>query len=204
MSNSKKAFTLVELIATMVFMMIIMASVLPILFKKSKATRPKPKDTSVQVFSCNITQNLDAIKDVEIEPDGSLILKWEPENPERDEFYTIELIGGGAGGTQNSKGGAGEAKVVYYPALYGQFGIKLGNGGAVNENGADTVLYVREKEGDDWYPLEVAHGGLATNQTESGVSNIPNHRNDTIENDTCGFGGEIGQAGTMGEVIIRW
>ena len=67
---------------------------------------------------------------------------WTVENPEANEFYTVELIGGGAGGTTNARGGAGESKAVYYPSLRGTYKIVLGAGGEAENNGKPTIFYI--------------------------------------------------------------
>lgn len=192
MKNTKKAFTIVELVATMIILMVIMGSVVQIAFKKQKTPSNKVNDTNRKVFNSQEC------------PSGEAL--WTVENPEANEFYTVELIGGGAGGTTNARGGAGESKAVYYPSLRGTYKIVLGAGGEAENNGKPTIFYrCKNGESDCTEILDYALGGIATNEESLDENwHVPNLRDDLNPSDVSGYGGENYSKGQMGEVIVRW
>jgi len=209
----KKGFTIAELVISLVIMMIISASVLPILLKKAKQSDYIVDKDKKIVCSCRDGENEGGSCEFEIKDGGG-------------EFYTVQLLGGGAGGATMG-GGAGEGKVIHYPALIGKFKIVLGKGGGSGQNGGITALY---KENDDgtYKLLEFARGGVINNQPDDpemdGAERDKLKKgeeptfNESAEKDTpgvpagpatpahipCGKGGDASSAGLMGEVIIRW
>ena len=152
------------------------------------------------------------------------------ENPAgRHEFYTIQLLGGGAAGSTCRGGAAGEAKIITYPSLEtGTYYIKLGAGGtSTRYNGGSTILYKKDETTNRLEVVEFARGGMAE------VNNPPCNYEEELEaystpalraeaeekikkgeaptfgagqtfDSRCGAGGDFGQSGNYGEVIIKW
>jgi hypothetical protein len=138
------------------------------------------------------------------------------------EFYTIQIIGGGAGGGAHKGGGAGESKVVHYPGLDGTYVIKLGKGGTANHNGGSTIIYkknyVKQDNGDPvtgYTLVEFAKGGTWTNEAaeneeDDAQGETPAFSETSAVDDAdsadniCGRGGDANSSGKDGEVVIRW
>ena len=136
---------------------------------------------------------------------------FKPKNPHSQEFYTVQIVGGGAGGGigNNKKGGSsGEGKVIYYPSLPTNddtiYKIKLGEGGNAGSNGGQTTIY--KINGSKIEVLEYAKGGITNNEDAEEIDGIYNTSGETsiYSEHGCGKGGDSNQAGTTGEVIIRW
>ena len=193
----KSGFTIVEFVISIVTMFIVIVAAFPILFKKATTTKEAPKKGGLFVCSC-----LDSVN-------GECTFK--PENQYSQEFYTIQILGGGACGGIGSmkKGGtAGEGKVIYYPSMpiseNTQYKIKLGEGGQAGKNGGQTTIY--KITGSDIEILDYAKGGISTNENAEEIDGIYNTSGETstYSENACGRGGDSNQSGTMGEVIIRW
>jgi len=185
---------------------LVMGASISIPFKKNKLTKPTPTKTGLATCSCSDSPlNNECILTID-NPNG------------RNEFFTVQILGAGAAGSSEKGGAAGEAKSIVYPTLNGQFLVKLGKGGVyggTNANGGHTILYKITDDGK-YEILEFAKGGtahneklhtselhddsLAARETEGkrpdfGTGNIAT---------SCGAGGNAGQNGKDGEVIIRW
>lgn len=162
----KRAFTAVEFIICLTFMMLIFGGMISITFKKAKYTMPTQKQTNMAICSCDQSRNikctcigrtctLDKIENV-----GG-----------RHEFFTIQILGGGAAGSRQRGGQSGEGKIIHYPTLDGEFLVQLGEGGKydpVNNNkisGGATAIYKINKDdkGVGTYELlEFALGGVGS------------------------------------------
>ncbi len=193
----RAGFTIIELVISITVMFIVIVSAFPILFKKATTTTEVTKKDGVFVCSC-----LDSVN-------GECT--FVPENQYTQEFYTIQLLGGGAGGGvgTNKKGGsAGEGKVIYYPSLPVDgntvYKIKLGEGGEAGKNGGQTTFY--KVTNGNVEIIDFARGGITTNEDAEIIDGIYDVTGETsvYGENGCGRGGDGMQAGTMGEVIIRW
>ena len=145
-----------------------------------------------------------------------------PFTKDMGEFFTIQLVGGGAGGGPHKGGGAGESKVVHYPGLEGTYVIKLGAGGAANRNGGITAIYRKNYVGQDNGAtittntlVEFAKGGTWTNesidttldideQEKLKEGEVPAFSETSGTGTSCGQGGRANLPGQSGEVVIRW
>ncbi len=195
----KSGFSIVELLLSLMIMFLVAASVVPILFKKNKKTLPVRKQSKSVVFSCHKGGDTFIFKPVD--DDGKVLY-----DPERDEFFTVTLIGGGAGAGKAGKAGQpGEVKQIILPSMPGEYKITLGKGGAKGENGYITKLERITKEKN--ILIEYARGGVVSNVAPEGdedktqtpdISNISILDEDTTGKAVCG------SSGTMGEVIIEW
>ena len=131
----KRAFTIAEFILCLVIMFMIMASCITIPFKKKRQTNFALGFHDSIVCSCadpEVAQN---------EYECRFEIK---KHTGRYEFHTIQLLGGGAAGGTEKGGAAGEAKIIHYPTMEGEYIIKLGKGGEFesgNLNGGATALY---------------------------------------------------------------
>lgn len=197
MELRRNGFTIIEFTMSIAIMFIVIVAAFPIIFKKATTTKEAPKKAGLFVCSCLDSTN------------GECIFK--PEKQYSQEFYTIQILGGGAGGGvgNNKKGGSsGEGKVVYYPSLPVSdnitYKIKLGEGGEAGKNGGQTTIY--KMNGSNIKVLEFARGGITTNENAEEIDGIYNISGETSKysENGCGRGGNSNQAGTMGEVIIRW
>lgn len=136
----------------------------------------------------------------------------------RYEFFTVQILGAGAAGSAEKGGDAGEAKILYYPMLTGKFLVKLGHGGVYGGtkiNGGNTVIYKLNDKGE-YEIFEYALGGTgheekiytedlydASEQASLEKGKIPAFGTGDVST-SCGAGGDKGQNGKDGEVIIRW
>ena len=193
----RSGFTIIEFVISIVVMFIVIAAAFPILFKKATTTKEPAKKGGSFVCSCVDSVNGECT--------------FEPKNQYSQEFYTVQIVGGGAGGgigSQKRGGASGESKVVYYPSLPVSDGvvykIKLGEGGQAGQNGGQTTLY--RVNGSNIEVLDFARGGISTNENAEEVDGIYNTSGEVsaYSENICGRGGDSNQAGTMGEVIIRW
>ncbi len=202
MELRKSGFTITEFIISISIMFLVAAAAFPILFKKAKKPTQPAKKSGEEICSCQSAQN------------GSCTFSFS--NSETKEFFTIQMIGGGASGGKYKGGGAGEAKIVYYPALNGKYVIQLGKGGKYSngngQNGGNTVLY-KQNDNGSLELVEYARGGVTNNEkidsslsqqekTEQRQGQMPAFSEGEIS--VCGKGGNSGDQGTMGEVVIRW
>ena len=196
MELKKSGFTIIELIISITIMFVVIIAAFPILFKKAKTTVDTPKRGGKFVCSC-LT--------------GSGECTFRPENQYTQEFYTVQILGGGAGGGTGANkkgGGAGEGKVVYYPSMPIEEGtyykIKLGEGAEAGKNGGQTTIY--KVNGSNVEVLDYAKGGVTTNENAEEIDGILNTSGEVSNYDEngCGRGGDAMQSGTTGEVIIRW
>lgn len=199
MELQRGGFTIIELVISVTIMFIVIVAAFPILFKKATTTTEIPKSGGSFVCSCINSTNGECT--------------FVPDDAFRQEFYTIQLVGGGAGGGLGSGkkgGGAGDGKDVYYPSLpvdkdkNTQYKIKLGEGGDAGKNGGQTTFY--RVEGSNIEVLEYAKGGITTNENAEEVDGIleTSGQYSKYSENGCGRGGDAMSGGTMGEVIIRW
>ena len=203
----KKAFTIIEFVICTSMMFLIMGAAISIPFKKSKQTNYVQSNHDEIICSCT---------------DGSQC-RITIENPSgRNEFYTLQLIGGGAAGSSQKGGAAGEAKIVHYPSLpEGDYIIQLGEGGRYdggNINGGTTAIYRVTDTGNEL--LEFALGGRGSNEIIHQSEISDDNRENTIRaqlqqgelpsfgaqatNSSCGAGGNSTANGNRGVVIIKW
>ena len=208
MELRRSGFTIAEFVISLMVMFIIMGSVITVTFKKAKQTINKYLAEGYEV--CDCTSGTD------------YCLITIDNNSGRNEFYTIQILGGGAAGSAEKGGAAGETKIVHYPTLNGQYYIKLGAGGEYggeNINGGNTAIY-KVLENGKFELLEFAMGGVGSKEKidiaslPPGVSasdlakgeqpNFEASSADEVSMMQCGAGGDAGRNGTMGGVIIKW
>ena len=218
----KKAFTIAEFILCLVIMSTVLVGMLTVSFKKSKMTATVQRTHNEIVCSCSDEEVIrnDYVCEIQIEnPTG------------RHEFYTIQLLGGGAAGSTCRGGAAGEAKIITYPSLEtGTYYIKLGAGGtSARYNGGSTVLYKKD-ENNRLRVVEFARGGMAEiNNAPCVYEELEAYSDASLRaeaeekikkgeaptfgagqtfDSNCGAGGDYqasgNQSGNYGEVIIKW
>ncbi|MBQ4646627.1 MAG: hypothetical protein IJB79_04695 [Candidatus Gastranaerophilales bacterium] len=182
-----------------------MGAVVTMTFKKAKVTKHTQFRNGMEIHDCNSASD-------------SRLLTIDNVNG-RNEFFTIQLVGGGAAGSDQKGGAAGETKIVHYPTMSGQYFIKLGAGGqrGTNINGGTTAIYKVTDTGA-YELMEFALGGVGSNErifTEDIPSGktaadlargeVPNFDEaDTGGAIRCGSGGDAGNNGIMGGVVIKW
>ena len=85
---TKRGFTIAEFIVSIMFMFLIIGAAVSIPMKKAKETKHNKKQDGVKMCSCNSDENKTSI--------DTCILEFEPSG--RFEFYTVQILGGGAAG----------------------------------------------------------------------------------------------------------
>lgn len=184
----KRAFTLVEFLVCITMMLIIMGIAISIPMKKAKKTDFVQQKRDTFVCSCEEKE-----------------CRFKIDNPAgKNEFFTIQLIGGGARGGDYTGGAAGETRIIHYPSMNGEYYIKLGEGGKNSSyNGGNTVLY-KIKEDGKYEVLEFAVGGKYSNE-QNGSDTITTGELPRSEiGDNCGAGGNKQQDGKDGGAVIKW
>ena len=208
MELRKSGFTIAEFIISLMIMFVIMGSVVTLAFKKAKQTINKYLEEGYEV--CDCTSGTDYC-----------IITIDNQTG-RNEFFTIQILGGGAAGSAEKGGAAGETKIVHYPALNGQYYVKLGAGGqfgSENINGGNTAIY-KILDNGKFELLEFATGGVGSNEKidsstlppdvteeELKIGEKPNFDSSQATGSTllqCGAGGNAGANGVMGGVLIKW
>ena len=205
----KSAFSVLEFILALSTSILIGVAVLPILTKKERKPDAPQRIVGTKICTCD---------EALLDPDNENIkegpaCKFEFDAKKQNEFYTIQLQGGGAGGSTNRGGSAGEIQTIYFPGLDGEYIVQLGVGGAINKNGGHTVLYRKytDATGNHIEILGYARGGTTNPE---GVDWLEGDEKTELEKGVlarfsasekkCGSGGDKGQAGLMGEAVIRW
>lgn len=203
----RKAFTIVEFVVCLMIIVMVMGAAITVPFKMKKETKQSlNKKDGIEKCSCSDTPaNNECI--IEIQNDTG-----------RYEFFTVQILGAGAAGSANKGGDAGEAKVLYYPMLTGKFLVKLGQGGIYgtnNINGGNTIIY-KENDLGEYEIFEYALGGSGHNEDIVEDELYDESQKDSLKlgkapafgtgdiTTSCGAGGDFGQNGKDGEVIIRW
>ena len=81
--------------------------------------------------------------------------------------------------------------------LRGKFKVLIGAGGN-GSDGGPTALYqeIKDNNTTKWVLVASVRGGLANTDASSGEA--------TYGDNECGMGGNDTNAGTKGEVIIKW
>lgn len=168
----KTGFTIAEFMISISIMCIIAVALLPVLFKKNKEVVEIGKKSGTYICSC---APKDSNEHKEYLPVNDRTCKISFEAQVQKEFFSIKLIGGGAGGPQalNSEfssseygiigGGAGEYKEVHIPSMLGdEYEIKLGAGGTAGQNGGTTAIYRILEDGSKKL-IAYAKGGIVAN-----------------------------------------
>lgn len=184
-----RGFSIAEFVISITILLMVSVAVLPVLLKKGKMPTEQGKRDGI--FNCSCINN------------SKMTCEFDTRATEnKKEFVTIEMVGGGAGGseTPNGKGGAaGETRIVHYPAMNGVFTIELGIGGEKGKNGGDTILKFNNEI------IEIARGGVSNNEVAaSDDEKIGESSPIQATEKLCGKGGDAGTRGHQGEVIIRW
>lgn len=202
----KRGFSIAEFVVSIMFMFLIIGSAISIPMKKAKQTKHNIKQDGVKICSCSNNDDRTKGCAFEFEPTG------------RFEFYTVQILGGGAAGGPNKGGAAGEAKIVHLPTMAGKYFIRLGEGGQVDSNphGGNTVLYKVADDGS-YQLVEFARGGVSgpvEKINEEALldpalkSTLEKGEIATFGTDAttsaCGAGGNANTQGQAGEVIIKW
>ena len=185
-----RGFSIAEFVISITILLIVSVAVLPMLLKKGKMPTEYGKKDGFYNCSCKADNS------------AKTCTFKTAEQPNIKEFVTINMVGGGAGGSSaaHGKGGAaGEVRTVHYPAMKGVFEIELGIGGAKGKNGGDTILKFNDEI------IEVAKGGVSNNETTTLKEEMYGESSPIQATDEpCGKGGDAGEQGHQGEVIIRW
>lgn len=161
----RRAFTAVEFIICLTFMMLIFGGMVSISFKKAKQTMPTQKQTNMAICSCVPERSIKCTCN-----GRTCTLDKIDNNGGRHEFFTIQILGGGAAGSSQRGGQSGEGKIIHYPTLDGEFLVQLGEGGKYGTNkisGGTTAIYKINKDdkGAGTYELlEFALGGVGSNE----------------------------------------
>lgn len=175
--KEKQAFTIMELVITTIILAVV-CIVAPLTFLK-KDVKPKAKRVYKNLAVCADTAGcyFDAATTTLYKSDGVTEISQKTDyNKSSGEFYTIQLIGGGGGGTADNVGIAGEIKTFYLPKitknndsdttnlLTGIYFLKPGAGGAKNKNGAISQFCTAKanKTGGCKTEIVSAKGGVAT------------------------------------------
>lgn len=170
----KTGFTIAEFMISISIMCIIAVALLPILFKKNKEVIEVGKKSGSVICSCDPKGSQEYLTVTDRVCEVSL------QAQAQKEFFSIKLIGGGAGGPAALNnafngsdygiigGGAGEYKEVHIPSMVGgTYRIVLGAGGTVGQNGGTTALYRKlfDEDGNDAGELLIAYarGGIVAN-----------------------------------------
>ena len=166
----KSGFTIAEFIICLMIMFIIMGSVVTIPFKKAKLTQNVQLRSGEIIWDCNTTA-----PDLKTGTSGGgqyAYCEFTIDNPTgKDEFFTVQLVGGGAAASTEIGGRPGEEKEIIYPSMTGKYRIYLGIGGeyhnnsiTVPRNGGATVLY-KVLESGSLELMDFAAGGSASMET---------------------------------------
>lgn len=196
----KTAFTIVEFVMTIIIMLLIMGATISVPLKKAKMTKKPLKKDGIINYSCTTTPAQD-----------EYVFTIDSQNG-RHEFFTVQLLGGGAAGSATKGGAAGETKVIHYPSMNGRYAVRLGKGGIATNpakiSGGNTVLYKIDDSGQ-YELIEFARGGLGSVEPltpEDGPDANKGEKASFVTDgaSVCGNGGDAGANGQIGEVIIRW
>ena len=212
---TKRGFTIAEFIVSIMFMFLIIGAAVSIPMKKAKETKHNIKQDGIKACSCNTVDNkIGSLSDT---------CEFEFETTGRFEFYTVQILGGGAAGGAEKGGAAGEAKIIHYPTMGGKYLVKLGAGGIANSStphGGNTVIYKLNDSGE--YELfEFARGGvsgsrekidttilsdpaIADELKKGEIATFANKQDSATGSSVCGVGGDANKNGQMGEVVIKW
>lgn len=149
--NKKSAFTIAELVLTTVIMSVV-CIIAPMAILKRDVKPPKKKKLEY-IAKCTTKCLYDAHTGelVSIDSNDRASLDY---NKNSNEFYTIELVGGGGGGTRNSIGYPGESKAIYLPSLDENSGIS----DSTDDNKYRGIL-------TGYYLLETGSGGRSATTT---------------------------------------
>ena len=167
-NNNKSAFTIAELILTTVIMAIVCV-VAPVIILKRDVKPQKAKKFN-NIVECKTKCIYDAHTSTltYLDEKGTKTESVLDYNKNTNEFYTIILVGGGAGGTSKSKGYPGETKTIMIPTLdenqditndsnleeekiykgklTGYYLMEIGDGGEADKNGKRTKFCTIESE----------------------------------------------------------
>lgn len=200
----RSGFTIVEFIITISAMLIVMAAVFPVVFNKVQTSNTVHKDETL-TFCCNdASKCLSSDQKIKYQLSGSpSINEWTFKIKEYHEFATVKLTGGGAGGGTYVGGGAGSSEEITFPALKGTYKVVLGSGGSAKNNGSPTSLFQQLDDGK-WVMLATVQGGIASDKETKNDTGLSEDGQASSYSETCGRGGDKGQSGTAGEVIISW
>lgn len=194
-NNNKSAFTIAELILTTVIMAIVCV-VAPVIILKRDVKPQKAKKFN-NIVECKTKCIYDAHTSTltYLDEKGTKTESVLDYNKNTNEFYTIILVGGGAGGTSKSKGYPGETKTIMIPTLdenqditndsndgtykgilTGYYLMEIGDGGEVNKNGKRTKFCTIKSEDtnnintvncEDDNIIASAEGGIASAEDET-------------------------------------
>ena len=229
--NNKSAFTIAELILTTVIMAIVCV-VAPVIILK-RDVKPQKAKKFKNIAECKTKCIYDAHTSTltYLDEKGTKTESVLDYNKNTNEFYTIILVGGGAGGTSKSKGYPGETKTIMIPTLdenqditndsndkmyegilTGYYLMEIGDGGEADENGKRTKFCTIKSEDTnnintveckDDNIIASAEGGIAS--AEDGTASNENEESNIKlkDGDTFGNGGKKNGKGVGGLVIIK-
>lgn len=206
-------------------MMLIFGGMVSITFKKAKHTMPTQKQVNMVICSCDPSRSIKCT----CEGRTCRVDKIN-HNGGRHEFFTIQMLGGGAAGSDERGGQAGEGKIVHYPTLEGEFLVQLGEGGKYGTNnisgGATAIYKINKDDKNNFFGyelLEFALGGVGSNEKindgdislsetdplyDEEKTKLQQGKTPTFASGeslvSCGAGGNFKANGQDGEVIIKW
>lgn len=194
----RSGFTIVEFIISITAMLIVMAAVFPIVFNKVQNANivHTNKTITCGCDGCSVTDNSISI----IKSNNNYYKITIPSGT--NEFASVKITGGGAGGGDKVGGGAGNSTEIYLPRVEGEYLVHLGTGGSAGSNGQATSFY-QVIDGKNEL-LVAARGGITSKGEEEKYTNRSVQAETSAYSETCGKGGAVNKAGTMGEVIISW
>ena len=147
-NDNKFAFTIAELILTTVIMAVVCVIAPVVILKRN--VKPAVAKKFDFIAKCTTRKCIyDAHTATLIKSNKKTETKLDY-NKNSNEFYVIELLGGGAGGTQKSIGYPGESKIVYMPSLEGN--KEITNSENTNKGKFEGIL-------TGYYLMEVGRGG---------------------------------------------
>lgn len=194
----RSGFTIVEFIISISAMLVIMAAVFLVVFNKVQTSNLVHLN---ETLTCNCSNCLGSNKFVieTIDANNYNIIVKNGIN----EFVSVKLTGGGAGGGNFVGGGAGHSDEIYLPRLEGEYKITLGEGGAVGQNGKPTAFY-QKVDGKYRLIASVAGGVTSLGENKEYTGYDTAKQSSAYSEYNCGAGGAVNSAGTKGEVEISW